>query len=250
MIESEWKLCKDPRQMLDWLRNSDKLTERKARLFAIAFCRCLWPRLTDEREQPRKALEVAERYVEGAATEAELRQAHNAYHAEVYMLREAKSWWGQRVLEFLHKTFPSDHWAYDFPPTSFDFAILGSVSRKAIKGVNVLAREVARLPDEFRGNRDLAIPENASELCHVFRDIFGNPFHPVAFDWTLLRWNDGLLGKLAQRIYDEKAWDLLPVLADALEEAGYTDQDALGHLRGPELHFRGCHVIDLLLNRE
>jgi hypothetical protein len=59
-----------------------------------------------------------------------------------------------------------------------------------------------------------------------------------------------MIPKLAQAIYDDRAFDRLPVLADALEDAGCTDPDFLGHLRGPGPHVRGCHIVDLLLGRE
>jgi hypothetical protein len=55
---------------------------------------------------------------------------------------------------------------------------------------------------------------------------------------------------LAPGIEEEQAFDRLPVLADALEEAGCTDADILSHLRGPGPHVRGCWVVDLLLGKE
>ena len=53
--------------------------------------------------------------------------------------------------------------------------------------------------------------------------------------------------RIAQGIYDDHAFDRMPVLADALEDAGYTDEDAISHLRGPGPHARGCRVIDVIL---
>jgi hypothetical protein len=56
--------------------------------------------------------------------------------------------------------------------------------------------------------------------------------------------------KLAQVIYDDKAFDRMPVLADALEEAGCVNPDVLSHCRQQgAVHARGCWVIDLLLNK-
>jgi hypothetical protein len=55
---------------------------------------------------------------------------------------------------------------------------------------------------------------------------------------------------LVQGLYDERAFDHLPILADALEEAGCTNADILNHLRGPGPHVRGCWVVDLLLDKE
>ena len=63
-------------------------------------------------------------------------------------------------------------------------------------------------------------------------------------------WHDGMILKLAQSIGKDKAFDRLPVLADALEEAGCSDAGILGHLRGTGPHVRGCRVVDLLSGKE
>ena len=55
---------------------------------------------------------------------------------------------------------------------------------------------------------------------------------------------------LAEAIYRERCFLELPALADALEEAGCTDESILGHLRRPGPHARGCDVLDALLGRE
>jgi hypothetical protein len=85
----------------------------------------------------------------------------------------------------------------------------------------------------------------------LLRDLFGSPFHPPPpLEPSLLRWGDGAVVKLAQAIYQERAFERLPVLADALEEAGCTDAAILGHCRQPgQPHARGCWVTDLLLNQ-
>ena len=83
----------------------------------------------------------------------------------------------------------------------------------------------------------------------LLRDIFGNPFRPVAVDPAWLVWHDGIIGKLAQRIYDERAFADLPILADALEEAGCTNAELLAHCRHPGPHARGCWAVDLLLGK-
>ena len=84
----------------------------------------------------------------------------------------------------------------------------------------------------------------------LIRDIFGNPFRPrPAVDAAWLSWNDGTLAKLAQGIYDDRAFDRLPILADALEEAGCANADILNHCRQPGEHVRGCWVVDLVLGK-
>jgi hypothetical protein len=84
----------------------------------------------------------------------------------------------------------------------------------------------------------------------LLRDIIDNPFRPIPLNTSWLAWNDGTVGKLTEGIYDERAFDRLPVLADALEEAGCIDADILSHCRCARPHVRGCWAIDLLLAKQ
>jgi hypothetical protein len=86
--------------------------------------------------------------------------------------------------------------------------------------------------------------------CDLIRDIAGNPFHQPTVDPVWLTWNDSAVRKLAQTIYDERWYDSLTVLADALGEAGCGDAAILAHCRDPGPHVRGCWVVDLLLGKE
>jgi hypothetical protein len=87
-------------------------------------------------------------------------------------------------------------------------------------------------------------------LADLLRDLFGPlPFRPVAVDPAWLAWNGGTIPALARAVYDEHAFDRLPVLADALEEAGSASPDLLDHLRGPGPHVRGCWAVDLILGK-
>jgi hypothetical protein len=83
----------------------------------------------------------------------------------------------------------------------------------------------------------------------LLREVFPNPFRPMQIDRAWLSWNDGTIPKLAQAIYDERRFADLPILGDALEEAGCTDADILAHCRGGGEHVRGCWVVDLLLGK-
>ena len=77
-------------------------------------------------------------------------------------------------------------------------------------------------------------------------DIIGNPFAPVAVD---PRWLTSSVMALALAAYDGRDFGLLPILADALEDAGCDDEGILNHLRGEGPHVRGCWVLDLLLGK-
>jgi hypothetical protein len=81
----------------------------------------------------------------------------------------------------------------------------------------------------------------------VVRDIFGNPFRPVTLNPA---WRTSNVSALAQSIYDDRAFDRLPILADALEDAGCDNADILNHCRQPGEHVRGCWVVDLVLEKE
>jgi hypothetical protein len=81
----------------------------------------------------------------------------------------------------------------------------------------------------------------------VLRDIFGNPFRPVKLD---PRWLTPDVVELARGIYDSRAFDRLPILADATQDAGCDNADILDHCRSDRPHVRGCWVIDLLLGKE
>jgi hypothetical protein len=82
----------------------------------------------------------------------------------------------------------------------------------------------------------------------LVRDVFGPlPFRPIPLDPA---WLTPTVKQLAESIYQERAFERLPILADALEEAGCGQTDILGHLRGGGEHCRGCWVLDLLTGRE
>ncbi len=81
----------------------------------------------------------------------------------------------------------------------------------------------------------------------MLHDIFGNPFRPPNFDPG---WRTPTVVAMAERIYEERGFGLLPILADALEEAGCANAEMLAHCRGSGPHVRGCWIVDLLLGKE
>ncbi len=88
-------------------------------------------------------------------------------------------------------------------------------------------------------------PANHSLLSLVVvRDILGNPFRPLTLDPS---WLTSAVLLLARGIYDERAFDRMPILADALRDAGCDSPDILDHCRDPNgVHVRGCWVVDLV----
>ena len=83
--------------------------------------------------------------------------------------------------------------------------------------------------------------------CALLRDLFGNPFRPVALDPA---WRTSAVVALAQAVYDRRAFKRMPKLADALEEAGCTGAEILAHCQSQGSHVNGCWVLDWLLGKE
>jgi len=83
-------------------------------------------------------------------------------------------------------------------------------------------------------------------ICGMLRDIFGNPFRAAAVDPA---WLTPAVLALAQGIYDGRAFNRMPLLADALEAAGCDDATVLDHCRGAGPHVRGCWVVDRVLGK-
>jgi hypothetical protein len=81
----------------------------------------------------------------------------------------------------------------------------------------------------------------------LLSDIFGNPFRPVALNPA---WRTANVTALAESIYTDRAFDRLPILADALEDAGCDNAEILNHCRAGGVHVRGCWVVDLVLGKE
>jgi hypothetical protein len=92
-------------------------------------------------------------------------------------------------------------------------------------------------------------PKVRNRQIAILHDLFGNPFRPVFLDPLWLVWNSSAIPKLAQAIYDERRFRDVPILADALEEAGCDNTDVLTYCRSGGDHVRGCWVIDLLLEK-
>jgi len=107
--------------------------------------------------------------------------------------------------------------------------------------------DVFDVPDaEFHLSAKLAKGGVPFELCQLFHDIFGNPFRPVAFATS---WRTEHSVGLAARMYDDREFAAMPILADAIEEAGCDNADILFHCRESGVHVRGCWVVDLVLGK-
>jgi hypothetical protein len=96
--------------------------------------------------------------------------------------------------------------------------------------------------------RGVLAPAAYAELCDLLRDLTGSPHRPaVSVRAAWLRSNGGAARALAEAIYEQGCFEEMPVLADALEDAGCASEELLAHLRGPGEHARGCWALDRLL---
>jgi hypothetical protein len=240
MTEQEWLVWDHPHSMLSSLLG--KVSERKLRLFAAACCRRIWHLLIDRRS--RVYIEVSERYADNKATSNELLVAHAAsevHQQAVYNSLEgfaasAAHYVSADLGEYLrHRTEPrGSNWTIEPQP---EIVAVNAAEAAAYTKAenNQYATFDADLRTEYAGQTAL------------LRCIIGNPFRPVTLSPA---WQTANVIALAQAIYDERAFDRMPILGDALEEAGCDNADILNHCRQPGEHVRGCWVIDLLLGKE
>jgi hypothetical protein len=209
MNEEQWLETNNPLELIEY--HAGSASERKLRLFACAACRRILHVM--KHEGSRKAVEVSERYADG------LSGAEDLLRAELI----ARDW--AEVTERERK--------------------LGwNAARTAAVVVGLDARAATQRAGEAAADADL------------FREHFGNPFRPILISDAVRSWHDWTVVRLAQAAYDERTLPSgmldntrLVILADALEEAGCTEEQILTHLRSGNGHYRGCYVVDALLGK-
>ena len=218
MTEQQWLTCDDFRdvaKMLDCLKTrhqaKSKAGRRKLRLFACASCRQVWSLL---QRSSRLALECAEDFADGRVDKDELKRAETASRSAM-KTANSRAWQAARGVR--------------------------EATRASIRGAFNASFWLCGDWREREGHVAADFQRN------LLRCIFGNPFHPVTVDSA---WRTSSVLSLAQTIYDDRAFDRMPILGDALEEVGCANQEILGHCRGPGPHVRGCWVVDLLLGKE
>ena len=192
-------------------------SSRKARLVACAFCR----------EHPQLAIgasgqsiALAERFADGLATSHELASAR----------------FGGR--------FQPHHaaWAVCWPPGQDDQQML----ERAISWVVGLLQSEA--PDYLHLQALQAIRRESLE-DKILPEIQG-PSPLPSLDPGILSLADQSVRLLARSIYDQSEFEQMPILADALEEAGCLDPRVLHHCRSEKYHVRGCWLLDAILGQD
>jgi hypothetical protein len=243
MTAADWEICWNPRAMLDSLPR--RASGRKLRLFACACVRRVWHLLPDARS--RTAVEVVERFADAAAVAEDVAAA-----------------WADAAAA-----------AGDDAGGTATLNALANAAMAAESAAGADARVIARdascwavlaaawyaatqIPDGSHKPWGNGRARTAAEKtqCNLLRDLFGNPFISTTFDPSWRIWNDHTVIRLAVAAYDHREMPfglldnaLLAILADALEEAGCSEQAILDHLRDGCEHVRGCHVLDSVLGR-
>jgi hypothetical protein len=224
VTEAEWLNAVDPTPMLEFLRG--RATLRQLRLFACACCRRIWHLLTDERS--RILLETAEDYADGGS-DLPVATALKRHDAADQAYEIFATWFAlcfapaSGITDAIAAAREAADAAGYAPTTDFDDDEAAGVIHSVISRAERLAQ------------------------VELLRDIIGNPFRSVSFDPA---WRTPAAVALARGVYEERRSEDMPVLADALEEAGCTDEAVLAHCRRLGEHARGCWVVDLVLGKQ
>jgi hypothetical protein len=233
MAEAQWLACANSTEALGVLGR--KASERKLRLFGCACCRTAGL-LADA--LGRRVVETAERYADGCAPAGELAAAGAEADAAA-AAHDAAGTGGARLAEVARAAGAAAH------ADALEAARGPSwhIARAEIwRRFSFQTRERWRC---IEGKFQLA--ERRRQMVPL-RCIFGNPFRPVKFDKN---WGTDTAFALARQLYESRDFSAMPILADALQDAGCDSEDVLNHCRDANAtHVRGCWVVDLVLGKE
>jgi hypothetical protein len=192
-------------------------------------------------------VELAEAYADGEVTQTELTVAHD--HPDLTdieaLLRGEK---GPRTRFSARVIFAIEAAQFLAAPNFFQFNggpsfVVSLTSRNP-------ANDFVPDPGWYIGGQEGGCGADEAEFARktkLLRDIFGNPFHPVAFR---PEWRTDTVVLLARQMYESRDFAAMPIMADALQEGGCEDEQVLKHCRGTGPHVRGCWVVDLVLGKE
>lgn len=220
MTEAEWLACTDPIPMLEFLEWV--ASDRKPRLFGAACCRASWSLMLEP--EIRRAVELSEAFVDDAEVWHALEEA--VQQVEDINMEVFEIGWGGGATT---------------PGLWYRTAAVVEATRHPVR-VKFIPAKLALAAEEMAAEYPLQ-----GEDIRLVHEIFGNPFRLAPLDSA---WMTPTAVALSQKVYDSLDFSLLPIVADALEEAGCNDTDLLDHCRQPGPHARGCWVVDLLTGKE
>ncbi len=231
MNEVEWLSCQFSTPMLEYLRANGIGAWRKRFLLSLA---CSHRVASVMSPDGLKAVDVAERFVAGRATEDEREEAFDASGTSmdeaINLQTHYADYCAYRLVQLARdRRFP-EIWYAD------NAAMIAQTAPQAFGWTG--SKTKWDEPVLYAHRRDIA---------EWVRDIFGNPFRPITFDPA---WRTPEVVALASEIYEQQSFDRMPSLSDALEGTGCRDDEVLSHCRMPTGHVRGCWVIDAILGLE
>ena len=285
MTEAEWLACDDPVPMMQCLLGEPVVEEvsfpdmgvtevqtfphcrgsdRRRRLFLCACCRAVDPDLTSS-PVLRAAVEATERYFDGAATTGEVTAASgrlsaeaSASRADLVPVAPARVGWGALFTRLVRLVAGSPALPPLPSPPDQSSRLRDALRRYTTLHLGELASQIDWGDSAVwgigwvtgtlqHGPTEESRHEMNARLAVHCRDVFGNPFRPIAADPAWLTFD---VLALARGIYAERAFDRLPILADALQDAGCASEDVLNHCRDTNIsHVRGCWVVDVVLGK-
>ncbi len=211
MTESEWLICSEPELMLAFVEG--RASERKLRLFAAACCDEVRALLPDE--NARELAGLLARWVEESPRLMVSISAWLTLGRMIRSLAQAAGGVGD----------------------------VGSGPRLSSFSQGVFVARIALLAARSM----TPTGPQRGYFCDLAREVFGNPFGPPRVEEAWLRWDNACVANLARSMRDGRRFDDLPVLADALEDAGCDETGLLEHLRRGSEHVPGCWALDALL---
>jgi hypothetical protein len=266
VTEREWLAATDPTLMMNFLQKektsfgtrslgwifpqSFPISERKWRLFSVACCRRIMHLMPVV--ETRQLIELVERFADCQATEAEIKvgiqASMNACTADTVQRQTTGADWSEAEWE------ASD--AVERCHSSEEGGCRRALQQAALAWACRVHPNGRRIEGLVGGHPcvqtskpwETEVAAEHARQAAILRDIVGNPFGRAAVDSGWLAWHDGTIPRIARRIHDERRFEDMPILADALEDAGCCDEAILTHCRGENGHVRGCWVLDLLLS--
>ncbi len=231
MTEAEWR-SSTPNQMVEGLSKFFEQIEqqRKGRLFQCAIVRHL-----DEGIRTKlllNAVEAVEKHVDGELLDAKLEQ----YRKRIQRRRAGPTSAERASSYFAYGLLGTGKWSWASVRYMASQFVVRSIDNDL--ELDRIRKSHEAIADQRNNYRD--------HLKRLLICIFGNPFRPVVFDPA---WLTSTARGIAHGIYDERAFDRLPILADALQDAGCENDDILSHCRGEGPHVRGCWVVDGVLGK-
>jgi|GEM_PF-560011 hypothetical protein len=224
VLDFEWERhSRDPNRLLVAL--GEHADVRKRRLLFCAFARRIWDSIPEV--LVRHLIVTTEALYDGTASEAE-------FHSACAVVNEQPNMWRNHLLG-------SECWR-GHPVAVASFAVRAASDRAHQSAIGRGASEAIATEEEF-----VAWTAEEQAQCDLLREVFGNPHRPVRFDPA---WRTDTSVAIARQMYDSRDFGAMPILADALQDAGCDSDELLNHCRSATAtHVRGCWVVDLVLGK-